>query len=352
MGNIINIVKRFSNNNDVHIPFRGCCYLPIGVSRLNKYTCIDNDSSLTGKIDSSTKGSTDGCDGFHEVGNDGMHLTTTSIISGRECSRGINFVTLSTAHREQSVSDEAKKDSENQNETINTGSRQLGFDEYFEKAGLIYSQTTDHMIHSLKDENTKTPTGLMISSNFINEVSSEGNYSKNPELTDELEDNSPTIDTHEIRELRMHRVSCVSSLSGRNVCEELVDGLPSSGYKISTEVASEGHRHVRTHHKLSSDGIVPIEAITACTTSDFRGIKSTPKTSLKRQATQKRTTTKASNQMLVPKEEIRISVPKASPTNRARSTTKASHQILVPKENIGISVPSDDKVIVSFKLCM
>lgn len=331
MGNIINTVKRFSNNSAVDIPFRRCYKVPIGISRLNKCTCIGNDSS--------TKGSTDGCEGFQkEVGNDGMHLTT-SITSGRGCSHDINFFTLSTAHTEQSGSDEANKNRETQKETINTGCRELGFDEYFEKAGLIYSQTADDMLDSLEDENTKTPTGLMTSNDFLNKVSSEGNYAKNPQLTDELE-NSTSIDTHESKQLRMHRVSRVDSLSGRNVCEELVDGVPSSGYKISSEVLSEGQIHERTQHKLLSDGIVPIEATTACTLY-VRGIKSTPKTSLKSQAIRKRTTTKASNQMLVPKERIRISAPKASLMGQARSATKASNQILVPKENIGISVPSD-----------
>ena len=111
-------------------------------------------------------------------------------------------------------------------------------------------------------------------------------------------------------------------MSDHNVFEELVDDALGSGYKISSEVASQGQRRERTQNKMLSDSIVPIKSTAACTASDIRGMESTPKTSSKRRAIRKRT------------------------------TVKASHQILAPKENIGISVPSDVTCVetVSFKL--
>jgi hypothetical protein len=302
--------------------------VPIGRSRLSKCTCIDNGISLTGK-----------CDCFHkEVGNDGIGLAT-SINSRAGCSDDINFVTLSTAHAEQSYSHEANKDREAQNETINTCVGELGFAEYSKKSGLKHIQTADHMLDNLENESTKTPTSLMISNDFLTKVSSEGNCSKDPEFIDELE-SSPSRDTHESRELRIQRVSHVDSLSACNIFKDLVDDIPSVGYKISPEVALQGQRHGTTQHKLLSD--------------DVRGMGSTPTTSSKRRAV-KKITTEASNQMLVPKKNIRISGPKASLKGRAkrkRTSVKASNEILAPKENIRTSVPSDVIYveIVSFKL--
>ncbi|TVU13767.1 hypothetical protein EJB05_37193 [Eragrostis curvula] len=323
MGNILNTVKRFSKNYSGAIPFQGCSNLPIEASRLNKRTCVDSDGSVTVKNDSVTKGTIDGCECFDKkVGNDGFRLTT-----------GIT----SRGNIEQSGSAEADKNRGTQNETVDTVAKELGFDECSEKACLIYSQTADNMVHNLKDESTKIPTSLMISNDSVNKV-----CSRNPKLANELE-TSASMDRHKRKNFRLQRVSPADGLSGSSVSDEQVDVL-SFGCKSSLVAAFEEQRHDRTQHKWLSDDTAPIETLTACATFDFRGLEGTSKTSLKRRTIQKTITTKASNQVLVSKENIRTSVPEASLKGRGkrkRTTIKASNQMFVPKENSGISVPSD-----------
>lgn len=305
MGNIVNTVKRFSGNNADAISFRRCSYLSNGTPKLDKCTCGDNDSLVTGKTASAINGSINGCEAFYkELDNEEIHLTTGST-SRSGCLGDIDF-TLSITHTESpGGGDGVSQERETQNEIIHTDAREHVGVNHSDSAGLICNWTADRMSHDLEDGSTKNPRNLMavISEGIFSTVPEE-NCCTNPVAAGDLE-NSPAMDTHKSKELRLHRVSPTNNLFDRDAYEKLTDSV-NLGYKSIPQASV-------------NDEMVPNEDITR----DVRGCESTPKASLKRRA------------------------------NRKRNNRKASTHMMVPNENIGTLVPLDVKYpeTVSFKLC-
>ncbi|KAF8780721.1 hypothetical protein HU200_001327 [Digitaria exilis] len=315
MGNIVDSIKRFSSNDTTAIPVRRCSDLSIGISRLDRCTCIGNGISMTGETVSASKGgSINGCKDFcEEVTNEGMHMTPGST-STKECLGDIDLLTIPMVHARPSRSGESNKERGTPNETFH--GRKLGCVGHSEKSGLINSQTAGHMFHSLEDESTGTPRSLMldISKDSLCKVSAEGNTN----LADIVE-NSPAADAHRGKELVLNRISAADGLLDRNVGEDLADDALDSCYKSSTEVSLGGPRHEqRTQNESLNYGVVPIEVIAASASLDVSNRKSPLKGRAKRK-----------------------SITKTSRRAKRKSITKTPSQTLVPKENTGTSVPSD-----------
>ncbi|OEL16763.1 hypothetical protein BAE44_0022218, partial [Dichanthelium oligosanthes] len=288
--------------------------LSIVTSRLDKCSCIGNGISVTGETASASKGgSINGCKALcEEVANEGMHITPGST-STKGCLGDIDLFALPMVHTRPSGSDEGNKERETPNVTVHTDARELGCVDHSENSDLIYSQTAGHTFHSLEDESVVTPRSLMldISKDYFSKGSSEGNSFSNPNLADDVENSSAT-DAHRGKELILHRVSPADGLFDCNVCEELADGALDSCCKSSAEVSLEGQRHEkRTQQNPLNYDVVPIEVIKACGNLDIIGSKSKHKSSLKGRGRRKRRkrTTKASSQMLVPKESAETLVP-------------------------------------------